>query len=334
MKNPKIYVGMDVHKSFSYATALTERGELVKHGKIKNFSKEFYDFFELLKRKAKLMIAIESTEMIMPFLKALDGYGELKVAHPTKLKLIAESKIKTDKIDSRVIADLLRTNYLPESYIPEESIRELRSLCRERYSIKTLSVRIKNQIRHCLLYNGIIKEENIFTKENRQKLRELNIDSINRKLDMLEYLEEKMMEVDEIIKEKICDIKEVELLTSIPGIGLYTAALLYSEIADIERFKNFSKLCSYAGLNPSLYCSGNKKWFGRITKQGNKLIRWALIQCSYVAIRFDPEMKAFYERLKISKGSKKAIVAVARKLLKRVYAVWKRKGPYESRGSV
>jgi transposase len=229
MKNPMIYVGMDAHKSFSYATALTERGELVKRGKIKNFSKEFYDFFELLKRKAKLMIAIESTEMIMPFLKALDGYGELKVAHPTKLKLIAEYKIKTDKIDSRVIADLLRTNYLPESYIPEESIRELRSLCRERYSIKTLSVRIKNQIRHCLLYNGIIKEENIFTKENRQKLRELNIASINRKLDMLEYLEEKMMEVDEIIKEKICDIKEVELLTSIPGIGLYTAALLLIE---------------------------------------------------------------------------------------------------------
>ena len=262
-------MGMDTHKQFSFVTALTEKGDVIKQEKLVNFSDEFNEFFRELSRNKTLEIAIESTEMIMPFVKALERYGKIKVAHPTKLRLIAESKVKTDKIDSTVIANLLRTNYLPESYIPPEEIREIRTLCREHYAIKALIVRVKNQIRHYLLSQGIIREDNVFTKENRKKLREMNSDFINRKLDMLECMEEKLREVDDEIKERVSNVKEVELLTTIPGIGIYTAALLYSEIADIERFKKFSKLCSYVGLNPSMYQSGNRKYFGRITKQGN-----------------------------------------------------------------
>jgi len=335
MKNPTIYVGIDTHKSFSYATALTERGEVVKHSKLENFSIEFYKFFENLSKNAKLKIAIESTEMIMPFFKALEQYGEIKAAHPTKLKLIAESKIKTDKIDSTTIANLLRTNYLPESYIPNEEMRKLRSLCREHYALKTLAVRVKNQIRHHLLSHGIVREDNIFTKENREQLRRLRIDFLDRRLDILDYLEEKIKEVDGQIMDEIFSVSEVEMISSIPGIGMYTAALLYSEIVDINRFRSFNKLCSYAGLNPSLHQSGNRRYFGRITKNGNKLIRWALVQCAYVGVRFDPEMKAFYERMiGAGKEKKKVMVAVARKLLKRVYAVWKRKGAYKIHGSI
>ena len=325
MRKPTAYVGIDTHKSFSYVTAIDSKGKVIKQGKLRNF--KFEEFFKELS-KYKVKIAIESTEMIMPLIRALESYGEIKVAHPGKLRLIAESKIKTDKIDSLVIAQLLRTNFMPESYIPSKEIRELRELCREHYSLKVMSTKIKNQIRHHLLAQGIITNENIFTKERRLWLRRISRVA-NRKLDILEFLENKIKEVDREIKEKTRSIEMVRLLTSIPGIGWYSASLLYAEIANIERFSSFYKLNAYFGLNPSVHQSGKRKYYGSITKRGNRVVRWVLIQCAYVAIKYDRKLREFYLRKKAEKGNNKAIVVVARKLLKRIYAVWKRRGAYE-----
>jgi len=124
--------------------------------------------------------------------------------------------------------------------------------------------------------------------------------------------------------------EETMLLTTIPGIGYFSALLIYAEIGDIKRFPNSKKLCSYAGLVPSIRQSGNKVITGKITKEGNKLLRWVLVQCAFVAIRNDERFRNFYERLKQRKGSQKAIVATARKLLTVVYAVLRDRKPYVS----
>lgn len=109
--------------------------------------------------------------------------------------------------------------------------------------------------------------------------------------------------------------RRVDLLLGFTGIDYYGALLLIYEIGDITRFSNPKKLVSWVGLAPSLYQSGNKSRMGRITKQGNSRIRWYLVEASILAARYDPKMKTFYERILKKKGSQKARVAVARKML-------------------
>ena len=121
---------------------------------------------------------------------------------------------------------------------------------------------------------------------------------------------------------------EISILLTIPGIGYFSALLIYAEVGDINRFPNSKKLCSYAGLVPTVRQSGNKIIRGRITKEGNKLLRWVLVQCAHMAVRKDERLRQFYERIKAKKGHQKAIVATARKLLTVIYACWKNKTPY------
>jgi transposase len=331
MKNV-VYVGLDVHKSFSVATAINESGELILQRKLRTLSEEFQAFFQKLSKKAKLKIAFEASSMLRKLLKELEAYGEVKVAHPAKVRLIAETKLKSDRTDSLALAKLLRLNELPEVYVArDEDVLKLRALTRERLRLKYDVTRYKIQIRHLLLSNGIIIEGNIFTKDAKEKIRSYCIDEINRRLDFIANLEEEISKINEEIKD--CSFKfkgKIEILTSIPGIGLYVACLLIAELVDIERFSRFKKLSCYVGIIPSQYQSSNKIYFGRITKLGNKYVRWALIQSANIAIKRDDKLKAFYERLAKKKGHNKAIVAVAKKLLRIAYALLKRNEMYRS----
>jgi transposase len=323
---------LDIHKSFSIATAITEKGELIISKSLKTSKEDFHTFFQDLSNKAKLRIAFEANSMLRKLLNDLERYGEVKVAHPAKVKLIAETKLKSDRNDSLALAKLLRLNELPEVYVTnDKDILKLRALTRERLRLKYDIARYKIQIRHLLLANGIIIEGNIFTKKLREKLRSYGIDEINRRLDFIDKLEEEISKINEEIKGYSFKFKkQIEILTSIPGIGLYIASLLLAEIADIARFKNFKKLACYAGLIPSMYQSANKIYYGRITRLGNKYIRWALVQASNIAIKKDYKLRAFYERIAKKKGHNKAIVAVAKKLLKVAYTLLKRDEMYRS----
>jgi transposase len=121
---------------------------------------------------------------------------------------------------------------------------------------------------------------------------------------------------------------QVDLLTTVPGIGWLTALTLLVEIVDFSRFPDGEALSSFAGLTPSEYSSGDRVRHGRITRQGNPILRAALVESSWILIGKDPEMRRFYERIKIRRGGKKAIVAVARKLCHRLLAITKQGQPY------
>jgi len=269
---------------------------------------------------------LEPTTITMPIAIKLRKTTEVKLAHPLKTKLIAESKKKTDKVDAKVLADLARTNFLPEAYLPPDEIIELREIIRERVRLKRLSVSIKNRIYSILTKNGI-KIEKPFTKEGREELRSLNV-WINRYLRILERIEDEIKEIDKEIKNICIMNDEISILLTIPGIGYFSALLIYAEVGGINRFPNSKKLCSYAGLVPTVRQSGNKIIRGKITKEGNKLLRWVLVQCAHMAVRKDERFKRFYERIKAKKGPQKAIVATARKLLTVIYACWKKRTPY------
>ncbi|MEM5793018.1 MAG: IS110 family transposase, partial [Candidatus Aenigmatarchaeota archaeon] len=137
-------------------------------------------------------------------------------------------------------------------------------------------------------------------------------------LRVLDYKIEETSKQISMLKE---ENPQAKLLTTIPGISEYSALLIMAEIGDIRRFKNAECLCSYAGLVPSTYQSGNKQYHGKITKQGSKWLRWILIQAANKAITRDNALQRFYKRLEQKKGRKIAIVATARKMLTYIYAM-------------
>jgi len=135
-----------------------------------------------------------------------------------------------------------------------------------------------------------------------------------------------------VAKEAVKDPR-VELLLGFKGIDYYTAMVVLCEIGDINRFSSARKLVRWAGLCPSLHQSGDRCRMGKIIKQGNKWVRWALVQAAHQAARHDPELRRFFERVAGRRGVQKAVVAVARKMLVSIYYVLKRGEPYRGEDS-
>lgn len=329
-----MYMGIDVHKKFSQVCLMTEKGDVVDEQKLINFTEEFDKYLRKVS-KHRVRAALEATGIVMPIIKELEKNGiETNVAHPSKTKLIAESKHKTDKVDAKILANLLRTDFLPRSYLPPEPIRQLREIVRDRTRLVQVRSKMKTQIRHILLHRGIVTEENVFTQAGRTYLQELRVDSISRRLELIEHLDKLVDDLDNEIKSKAQHDEKASAAATMPGIGYFTALLVVAEIGDVNRFLSSKKLCSYAGLVPSIRQSGDVVRTGHITKQGSKLIRWAMIQCAHIAISQDTRFRSLYMRMErrhksVGKRDKKAVVAVARHMLSILYWMLRHNNTYE-----
>jgi transposase len=328
-----MYIGIDLGNKNSYIAVMDKRGNIVKEDKITNSAIEFN---KLAREYPNSTVAIEATRNYMWVYDALERNGlVVKLINPLKTKAIAEARIKNDKLDARMIAHLLRSNLIAESYVPNKAIRELRDLIRYRMKLVNQRAQVKNRIHSILAKHGMMHEfSDLFGKAGISYLRDLLLPTMDRKmmdsnLRIINFLSREIDKLDSEVRELCEQDEEAKLLTSMPGVGYYSALLIKSEIADVNRFSDDTKLVSYAGLNPSIRQSGSTVHRGRITKQGSKLIRWVLTNCANVAIRKDKYLKRFYERIKTRKGHKIAIVATARKMLVCIYHMLKKKEKYK-----
>jgi transposase len=266
-----------------------------------------------------------------------DRHIHVSLANPLKTKAIASAKIKSDKVDARILAHLLRSNLVAESYVPSKPLREIRALIRHRMGIVKIRTVVKNQIHAIVDKHGFTYPySDLFGKAGLEWLRSLQLPSMDRlildnHLTHLESLNQQTDRVDEEIHSKAVEDEDVKILLSLTGINVYSALLVRSEIGTISRFPHYKKLVSWAGIAPSLHQSGNVEYHGSITKQGSKMLRWVMIEAARVAVNHDPRMRTFYERVKHRRGDQKAIVAVANKMLKITWFMLTRKEPYESR---
>jgi transposase len=146
---------------------------------------------------------------------------------------------------------------------------------------------------------------------------------LDGQLELLAELRTRMSQVESILTQLKENDEVVERIKSVPGIGEFLALLVRHEINQIGHFPSSDKLCAYTGLVPSTYSSGGKTYHGRIIKQGNKYLRWALIEAVIPATRKDVQINSYYYSMKARKGANCAKVATARRLLKIVYQVWK-----------
>jgi transposase len=332
MNASQLFCGLDVHRSgSSYATVVDGLGNTIKEKKLAN---EAIPKFLEAYRHAK--IAIEAQMSTIPIYRELarNGY-DVFVSHPTKTKLIAESRIKTDRIDSHALAELLRLDALPESYMPDEETSDLKEMVRRRAFLVRERSKFKAKIRDCLVYRGIkeYSDAGLFTISGVDWLKSLNLEAVDSYLRIISSLESEMINLSKTLKEMASDDEDVKLLMTIPGIGYYSALLIKSEIGVIERFPSGEKLCSYAGLVPSVRSSGSRAVYGPITKQGSRWLRWIMVEVAHSHLKHDTTISRFYHSLAERKGKQIAAVATARKLLLCYYSVLKNGRAYYDQAS-
>jgi len=328
------YAGLDIHKKNCQAIVCTEKGNIVKKGRILTDPEKIQEFFQEFE---ELTIAIEACNHWEHIFEILESKGhQVVLAHPLKTRIIAESRVKTDKVDAKILMHLLRTGLLPTSYIPCKEIRDLRNLVRRRIFLGRYTARLKNKIYAELLRHGIKYERGptLFNGKGRRWLHTLKISSVDSYLNMYESTLEEIKNLEFELKKEGRQHEETSLLTTIPGIGVYSALIILSEIGDITRFPCEEKLYAYAGVIPSVHQSGDHIYHGHITKQGSKHLRWILIEAVRIHLIWtnkhliETKISRFYQRLCKKKPRNVAATAASRKLLQIIYHMLKNKDEF------
>jgi len=337
MKDERTYfVGIDLHKDYSTITVLGETGDEIDQQNIPNDAEDFTLYFK--RWEGKIKVALEATYNWYWLVDLLQRLGaEVKLANPYKTRIIGEAKVKTDKIDSRILAQLLRADFLPTSYIADPRIRDEREWLRHRIYLVRLQTSVKMRI-HCLIdkYNLRHNFSDLFSKPGIEFLKSLSLPERTAKcleglLRTLEFLHEELRPIRNEMIASVKEDEEAKLLESLPGVGYFSALLFLKEIGTIERFPSAKKLAAYSGLVPGISSSGGKTQMHGITKQGNKYLRWILIQAasSVVRTKKDRRLMSLYSRVQHRKNSKIAKVAVAKELLTLAYFILKNREPYD-----
>ena len=334
-----VFIGVDVHKESWHVTARAE-GEEVFHGGIPSQYHALQRLFDHFK-DCKVKVAYEAGPCGFWLYDKLTEDGiEAIVVPPSLIPIESGNKVKTDKRDSRKLAKLLEGNLLKRVYVLKEEDRVDRELLRTRRQIVEHRNDVARQIKSKLLFYGIpspFSARHGWTQNYLEWLKELRFQGEALKvcfeslIELYEYLSEQLIKMKQKVKELSQSSKyreRVRLLSTVPGIGTLIAMEMLVELQEVERFKRAEELASYIGLTPSEFSTGQYVRQGRITRCGNKRVRTCLVESSWILIQKDPVMRFKYNRLKSKKGAKRAIIAIARKLIIRIRRILLNNEPY------
>lgn len=333
----KFNIGVDYHKKFSYMVVKDERGNNLRSGQVVNQRASIESFLAPFTKDSKAVLESCRNWCVMhDWLE--DIVDETVLANPFKVKAIAEARIKTDKIDANILADLLRADLIPSCHIAPREVRDRRGVLRERMFFVRLRTMTKNRIstifdRYPEEVRKFKAQTDIFGKKGREQLATVEMRDpdralIDRELNFIDLLNEFIKETEEVIAENFKENENAKILKSIPGIGQFFAMLIDAEVDDINRFRDDKKFAAFIGVVPSTYSSGGTTVHGRIIKGGNKLLRWAFVEAVIPAIASDESLRMDYDHLRKRMGYNKAKVAMARKLSTIAYRCLKQKRMY------
>jgi transposase len=312
-------VGIDLHRKRSHVAVIDEEGEQLLSRRIIN---DPQTFLTLLENVGASRIALEATygwEWLADVLQ--DAGYELHLAHPMRTKAIASARVKTDAVDARTLAQLLRADLLPEAYIAPRELRDLRDLLRHRVALTRMRSSLKNRVSAVLAKNGIQRPySDLFGPAGTRFLTDVELrEGPRRRLDStLALIGDFTREIDATSREidaRAHDDPYVPVLCQIRGVGRYIAMLVIAEVGDITRFASARRLCSWAGLTPTVRSSDGKARLGHISGQGSPPLRWALVEAAQHAAGGGGPLRDSYERIAKRRGKQIAKVAVARRIL-------------------
>lgn len=314
------FIGLDVHRESVRACIRDSQGKIVLELDLGCTREELLHFAQEHLNQEDV-VALEATfhswaiaELLRPFV------AQVVVSNPMATKVIAQSKVKTDKIDARVLSELLRIGYLPEVWAPDTETKELRNLCARRASLVSDRVRIKNRIHGVLAKNLVPKPKGeTFDEKGKRWLANLELpESAQRQLrsdlKLLALTDDELGAHDEILVKRAWRDPRVKLLITIPGVDVTVALAVLSALGDIDRFSDGDHAAAYLGLVPSTHQSGGHCYHGPITKRGNGKARWLLIQAAQHIANHPGPLGVFFRRITRRKNRNVAVVATARKL--------------------
>lgn len=322
-----IYIGCDLHKRTSNLCLKTKDGRLLSELKIKTTKEEFVS---TLREYIGAHIVFEPVSQSWWLGDILEEMGmTVYLANAREVKAIAHARVKNDKIDAKVLCDLLRGDLLPESHRSTKQAREWKEVVRFRTSLIGMRTQIKNKVHALLGRNGVIAPLGmIFGVKGRKwldglKLSPIHRSHLNQYLSLLDTYETEIARATTFVEATASTNEATALLMSVPGISYVSALTIMAELDTIERFSTGKQVASYAGLTPSVYASGESIRYGRLTKRGSKSLRTIMIEIAHSQGRLKRSvgLRPYFERIKERKGARTATVATARKLCVIIYHI-------------
>ena len=330
------YVGIDLHKKTISLCVVNQQRQVLCRATLPCSDRQgVLRFFSRLGPFEAVVEATASYEWLWQLLEPLAQ--RLVLAHPKKLRVIAESTRKSDRVDAQVLAEFLALDMIPQAYRPTPRQRQHRALVRQREAIRRRGTALKNKIRRLASdYNA--DRRDLFTSDGMTHLEQVAWSDADRfvlrqLLDSLEHTEEQLHAIDKELKAfaKKAPVAEQEaraILHTIPEVGAVTVDVVISEIGDIKRFRSNKPVVSFAGLAPGLRESAGKRKELGITKEGSRRLRWVLVEAAWRLVRRCQRWRSRMEALQHRKGKKKAIVAIARRLLVVMASMWRKGEAY------
>jgi transposase len=317
-----VYVGIDVHRKRSQVAVVAEDGTVQLNKNVVNGTETLLRLIGDL--PAGTPVAFEAAFGWGWLVRLLEDYGfEAHLVHPLRCKAIASARLKNDKVDAAILAQLLRADLLPEAWIAPAQVRQLRALLRHRTGLVRLRTQQQNRIHAVVADFGFDRSGSYLSGPGRGWLAGLELPTVSREVvaDCLAVIDGLAPVIDRIDGELRLHAKadpRVKVLTTLPGVGQFTALVMLAEIGDITRFPSARKLASWAGLTPTVRGSDLTVRHGHISKQGSAWLRWVMNQAAQTAKR-SPEFSATYAAIAKRRGKKIATIAISRKLLTRAW---------------
>jgi transposase len=328
-----MFYGLDVHKDFFQVCALAEDGQTRKDFRVGGHAEAIEAFGQRLARTDE--VVLEATFHSWAIAQILRRYVDrVVVADPAQLKAIAHARIKTDKVDAHILAQLLRMDFLPEVELPAAETWAVRQLMAHRNQLRRQSVATKNTI-HAVLNRSLLRYPGklLFTEKGFRWLAELVLPPAERMvLDhqtaLLREVQARLTAVDHALVEQARLHADAKLLVTIPGVDVVVAMGFLAAIGSIDRFPSPQRLAAYFGLVPKVRQSASTCYTGHITKAGSRNARWLAIEAAHTIARSRSPLAATYLRIRRRKGHQIAVTALARKLVVVVWHLLTTQQPY------
>ena len=329
----KRFIGLDVHKTVVEACVIDENGKTLFRRRIDCTRKTLMEFADELTPDDA--VALEVTTNAWAVADLLEPFvGRIVVSNPMKTKAIAEAKVKTDKVDAEVLAQLLRCDYLPSVWVPDPTTRSLRQLTARRERLVSQRTRLKNRIQSVLAgLLVVVPIKTLFSQVGHQWLEDVDLPVyekalISSDLRLIEAVDQEIAQLEKTLQKEAYQQPKVRLLMTIPGVDFCTALAILAALGDLSRFTDGNHAASYLGLTPSVKQSASTCHYGAITKRGNSHARWMLTQAAQNMARHPGPLGVFFRRLAKRKTWNVAVCATARKLVVIAWLMLKNNEPY------
>jgi transposase len=330
-----IIIGVDFHPSFQQI-ALVEKETGEWDERQLTHREEAEKFYRDLQRKGvSVRVGMEATGHARWFERFLAELGfELWIGDPAEIKAKRVRKQKTDRQDAQLLLKLLLEDRFPRVWVPSPENRDVRQLLWHRHRLVQMRTRIMNQLQAIAMSEGVRRKKGLWSKAGRAQLESFRLApwTTRRRQDLLELLDRLNPNIEQLsaaIEQESVKRLEVRRLMTHPGVGPITALAFVLIIGSPERFRCGKQIGSYIGLIPCEDSSAGRQRLGHISKQGNSLLRFLLVEAAQVAARDDPDWRRRFLHLAMRRERRIAKVAMARKLAVQLYWMWRKQWDYQ-----